>query len=124
MILAIALLVPQVGMSADPTPPPDAKSVIEAFFQALQDWFNSKSGSTAGGNSSGTTTDPAASPDASPAGMPDASAAAASVAPAVLAQAIANDAGGHADQYDYYSKRLSETLSMLTPAQRARVLGN
>jgi hypothetical protein len=40
-----------------------------------------------------------------------------------LALAIASDVGGQPKQYAYYAENLEETLSRLSPAQRARVFG-
>lgn len=41
-----------------------------------------------------------------------------------LANVIANDAGGHPDQYSYYAERLALTLSQLSTDQRSRVFSH
>lgn len=135
LVLAISCPVVQAqtnGTGTSGTTTSSTASWWSSFLEALQNWF-ANAGSGSGGTTDPTATDPAATDatatDAAAADTTTASAAAASstpvtfgsINPDALAQAIANDSGGHADQYAKYSERLAETLSRLTPAQRARI---
>lgn len=132
VILATLLLMPAASHAQDTTST-DPPSWMEELAAAIRDWLasmNSDSGSDDGGTDSGT--DSVAAADDSSSASPPLSAPAttapapggATVNPDALAQAIAREAGGHAQQYVDYSEKLAATLSHLTPAQRARVFNH
>lgn len=131
LIAAFSLTVAEPGHGAITASTSSSQSWWESFFNAVQQWFNSNNstGSGSGSNSgSGTTNSSSGSTSGSgatttPNSTTSATESGGAPAATALAQSIARDAGGHADQYAYYADKLAETLAQLSPEQRARVFG-
>ena len=130
IVLLTALLLLPAASHAQDSNAPEAPSWMEELAGAIRDWFQRfSSGDPGGDGASDSGSAPAADAGASGATSPPLSAAVtptpdtegATADPDALAQAIAREAGGHAQQYVDYSEKLAATLSQLTPAQRARV---
>ncbi len=125
LLLALLLMLPTAGYAADTSSPGTDTSFLERVVDAIRDWLSSfSSGSDDSDVADSTSPAEEAPTTAGSTLVASDTGTAGPVNPDALAQAIARDSGGHADQYDTYSERLAMTLSKLTPKQRGRVLGN
>lgn len=98
-------------------------SFLESIVDAIRDFFAGRSGGGSGEDPKSASDDREKTNTAAGQNIDNnqGNEGGTAINPNALAQTIAKDAGGHADQYDDYSKRLAATLSKLTPAQRHRV---